>query len=71
VAAVVERGRDSRTPGGMDMGIGHHRHPALAQPAAAVLDQAGQQPGADPHFIGPAGDIDGDYSHASIPFSTA
>jgi hypothetical protein len=59
-----------RAPGGMDLCIGDHRHPPLAQPPAALFDQTGKQPGADPHLIGGAGDIDRDYRHCSIPFST-
>ena len=31
-----------------DIGIGHHRHPALAELAAALFDQSGEQPGTDP-----------------------
>ena len=71
VPAIVQRILHRLAPGSVDIGVGHHWHPALAQLAAALFDQAGEQPGADPHLVGRSGDIHGDYSHASIPFSTA
>ncbi len=65
---VIAKGRfDHFAPCGMDVGVGHNRHLALAQLAAAIGYQFGQQPGLDPHLVGTAGHVDGDHSHASMP----
>jgi len=70
VAVVAQRLFHHVAPCRVDIGIGDDRHVALAQLAPAVRHQFSQQSGADAHFIRPAGHIDGDYSHCSMPWIT-
>lgn len=70
VPAFVQRVLHHRAPGRVNVCVGHDLHPPLAQLAAALLNQTGEQAAPDPHLIGGAGDCDRDHSHAAIPFST-
>ncbi len=57
---------DGFAPVSARVGIGHDAGMALAQEGPGLRCQIGQQPVADTHFVAPAGQFDGNYSHASI-----
>jgi hypothetical protein len=60
-----QRAFDRVLPVSGDVAVGHHRHAPLAQQGAALGGQVGQQPAADPHLVGAAGQFDRDHSHSS------
>ena len=58
-----QRGFHHAPPGGMNMGVGDDGHARFAQARTALPGDIGQQTSADPHLVGPSGDIDGDGGH--------